>query len=228
MPRETFAAHRTKALRALAAAAAAGALLASPLARAQSEVPIGQSPGGAEWRVGPAFGFESGALGGKDYAAAKLRVDAQRSLGVLAPNTSLDLVVSLAAFHPSGSYNVAIPVGYNTFQGFAVPWDANVFEVVAAARITRAISPRMSLFGDGGLGMNHAVARVVLPADLAALGIRSALAGGTGGVLRLAGGAVLAPTPDILVLAELVGLQLRFGDGAETGFGMLLSISHRL
>ncbi len=225
-----MSARLARSRRLLATAAAMAMLAASPLARAQSLDAYVPAPPGerAEWRFGPAFGFENGAIGGKDFTAAKLRVELERSMGVLAPKASIGLVLSLAASHPSGSYTVAIPTGFFTFQGYTVTFDANVFEFVAAARINYEISPRLSLFGDGGLGVNHSRARATLPAELATYGIRSAVGDGTGGVLRLAGGAALSPTPQLRLMAELIGLQIRFGEAAETGFGMLLSISHLL
>ncbi len=231
MLRNTSAALR-KARRSLAAAAAAAALIAAPAARAQQVDPpqdftvtVPQQP--VEWRVGPSFGFETGGVGGQEFTAAKLRVDAERSMGLLAPGTPLALVVSLAAFHPSGSYAFGIP-GIYGMQGFTVSWDANVLELVVSARATRAISPRFSLFGDAGLGVDHVFARATLPPEATQYGIRPAVGDGTGGLVRLAGGGVFAVTPQLHVVAEVIGIQLRFGEAADTGFGMLLSISHLL
>jgi hypothetical protein len=203
------------------AAAAAIAPGAAPLA-AERAVP-------SEWRVGPGLGIELG-MGDQDYTAVKVRIDAERPLQRLSPRTTVSFVGSFSASHPSGDETVPLVVDplFGVLASTEVQWDANVFELVPALRLIHAATPKVSFFADGGVGAVYTAARghvttSVLPGqDLAVV------EDGLGGVVRLAGGLVLAPSPNVRVSLEAIGLHVRFGDGPGTGFNLFASISHRL
>jgi hypothetical protein len=180
-----------------------------------------------EWRIGPALGFEFG-MGDQDYSAAKIRIDAQRAIRRVSPQTTLSFVGSLGMAHASGSEDIPVVVDpfFGIVQTATIEWDANVFELIPAARITHVATPQVSFFADGGLGLVYTAARTFVPS--ASLGAIDLVDDGIGGVLRLAGGIVIAPSPALRIHLEAVGLHLRFGDGPGTAFNLVASISHRL
>jgi hypothetical protein len=204
-----------------AAASPAAAEAVAPLA-ADRGLPSG-------WRVGPGLGIELG-MGDQDYTAVKVRIDAERPLQRLSPRTTLSFVGSFSASHPSGEETVPLVVDplFGVLASTEVQWDANVFELVPALRLIHAATPKVSFFADGGVGAVYTAARgqvttSVLPGqDLAVV------EDGLGGVVRLAGGLVLAPSPNVRVSLEAIGLHVRFGDGPGTAFNLFASISHRL
>ena len=180
------------------------------------------------WTVGPVLGFEFG-MGDLEYDAVKIRIDAQHAIRQLSPEATLSFVGSLSVAHPSG--NKTIPVVIDPFFGVVetakFEWDANVFELVPAARVTYVASSKVSFYADGGLGLAYTAAHVYVP-PLAA-GLKPDLVeDGVGGVLRLAGGLVFTPSRSLRVAIEAVGLNVRFGNGPGTSFGVAASISHRL
>jgi len=194
---------------------------ATPVASAVDE----PSP---EWRVGPALGFELG-LGDQDYTAPKLRIDAQRAIRRVSPETTLSFVGTFSVTHPSGKETV--PVAFNPFFGglqtAEVQWDANVFELVPAARVTYVAGPKLNLFADGGLGLVYTAARTYLP-PIAGLQSSELVGSGVGGVLRLAAGLEFTPSPGFRVAIQAIGLDIRFGKGPGSAFDMVASVSHRL
>jgi hypothetical protein len=219
-------ARRARPRRALTTALAAAALAAGPAPA--PAVPPAASAAAPDWRVGSALGFEFG-MGDADYTAAKLRVEAERPVRDLAPEARLSAVVSLGLSHPSGK--VSVPIAFDPFLGFEtadLTWDANVFELVPAARVVWAASPNVAFYGDGGLGLAYTVARATLPSSLAALGVKSPEEDGLAAVLRLGAGALWSPTPSLRVGLEALGLQLRFGNGVGSAYTLVASLSHRL
>lgn len=206
----------------LLAAAVAAAVGAAAPARAQSLA-------AGEWRVGSAFGVELG-MGDEKYGSAKVRVEAERDWRELSPEARLGLVVSLGLSHPSDE--VTVPIGFDpftgTFETAELTWDANVFELIPAARVTWTASPVLSFHADAGLGLAYTAANVELPGILADLGIEGEVDDGIAGVLRLAGGVFWTPRPGLRVGVEGVGLHVRFGGGVGTAFDLLATVSHRL
>jgi hypothetical protein len=180
------------------------------------------------WRLGAALGLEVG-LGDEDYNAVKVRMDAQHDLQRLSPVASLAFVASLGISHVSGTASVPVVVDpiLGVFQNATIEWDANVFELIPAARVTYAASPQLSFFGDGGLGLVYTAANVRVPPSAAGRGT-DLVEDGVGGVLRLAGGLVFSPSPALRIAVEAVGLNIRFGNGPGTAFNLVASISHRL
>lgn len=182
----------------------------------------------ADWRVGVSFGFETG-TGDDEYTSAKIRVDAGRTLRRLSPKATLGFVVSLSATHPSDS--VSVPIGYDPLMRpilAEVKWDANVFELVPSVRLEYTVSPRTRLFGDGGLGLAYTASRAILPASLPAAASSGLTGDGAAAMVRLAGGLLFTPRPDLSLGFEILALSLRFGEGAGSAFGMVASISHPL
>jgi hypothetical protein len=194
----------------------------------EPEPTLAAEPVDGGWRIGSALGFEFG-MGDWEYDSVKVRIDAQRTIQQLSPVSTLSFVGSLSVAHPAGTKTV--PVVIDPFSGIVqsetLEWDANVFELVPAARVTYVATPRVSLYADGGLGLVYTAARTYLPP--AAAGLKTDLVeDGVGGVLRIAGGLVFTPSPALRVGVEVIGLHLRFGDGPGTGFALAASVSHRL
>jgi hypothetical protein len=207
---------------------------AAPLAPSrQAPAPVADAvydgPVDPTWQFGPALGFEFG-MGDLDYGAVKLRIEGQREIHRVSPITTVSFVASLGMMHPSGEESVPVVVDpfFGTIVSGSVQWDANVFELIPGARVTYAANPRVSLFADGGLGLVYTTTRSHLSAALSGLPEPELAKDGFGGVLRLAGGLVVTPSPAVRIALEVVGLHLRFGDGLGTGFAVLASLSHRL
>jgi hypothetical protein len=167
-------------------------------------------------------------MGDEDYSAVKVRIDAERPLRRVSPRTTWSFVGSFAAAHPSGDESVPVPVGLFTFETAEVQWDANVFELVSAMRVTHAATPKVSFFADGGLGLVYTAGRTHVASSLPNMQDLALVDDGVGGLVRLAGGLVFTPSPAVRVSIEAFGLHLRFGDGPGTAFNLFASISHRL
>jgi hypothetical protein len=190
--------------------------------------PVEDEPG-AEWRVGPSLGFEFG-MGDLEYSAPKFRIEAARAYRRTSATTTLSFLASLSIAHASGKEDVpvVIPSFPPIMRQESIEWDANVFELIPGARLTYATTPKVAFFADGGLGLAYTVGRVYLPPAAASLGEGAVLSDGVGGVVRLAGGVVIAPSPALRIAIEAVGLNIRFGDGPGTGFSLGASLTHRL
>ncbi len=211
------------------APAPARAPAATPAATVLDPEPApAEEPVDGAWRIGPVLGFEFG-MGDWEYDSVKVRIDAQRTIRQLSPVSTLSFVGSLSVAHPAGTKSVPVVIDpyLGIVQSQTLEWDANVFELVPAARVTYVATPRVSLYADGGLGLVYTAARTYLPP--AAAGLKTDLVeDGVGGVLRLAGGLVFTPSPALRVGVEVIGLHIRFGDGPGTGFALAASVSHRL
>lgn len=211
-----------------AKAAAPASAAVTPPARPAVDAGAGPSSDPA-WRFGTALSLEFG-VGDNDSGGLGIRLDAEREVEPLSPETSLSLVASLSLTHLSGSESVTVvvdPFAGRTVNG-AVEWDANLIELVPTARLTYRATPGLSLVADGGLGVAYAVARARPAAALAAAAPPDPVDGGVAGVVRLAGGLLLTPAPGLRIGVELLGLRLRFGNGPGSAFGLGLSLSHRL
>jgi hypothetical protein len=205
-------------------AAPARATPAAEVQEAGAELPIDRT-----WRFGPVLGIESG-IGDADFDGLTFRIDAERDVSRLSPETTLSLVGSLSLTHASGKKNVAVvvdPFSGRTVTG-TVAWDANVFELVPTARLTYQARPGFAFVADGGVGLGWTAARARPSVAIAASSPGDPVDGGAGGVVRLAGGLVITPTPGLRIALEALALRLRFGNGPGSGFGLALSISHRL
>ncbi len=174
-----------------------------------------------EWRVATLLGGEFG-LGDASYDALKLRVDAERTVRALSPRAALGWVVSAGVLHASDSQAVTVPM----MGTVSMEWGANLFELVPSARVTYALAPKLWVHGDAGLGVAYTAASGSV--DVPGVGHLEPVSGGLAGVLRLAGGLAFAPTPNVRVGAQLVGFDVRFGDGVGSAFSFLVSASHRL
>jgi hypothetical protein len=183
--------------------------------------------GDRDWRATSLLGFEFG-NGDASYSALKVRLDAERTLETLTPRTTLGLVLSLGMVHASDSKSISVPGGFGLPTVVSLKWSANAFELVPSARLTFAFAPKLWVYGDGGLGIAYTAST---GATLAVPGLGTVKAGvsdGTGAVLRLAGGLVFAPTQDLRLGAELIGLDIHFGSGLGSSFSILATASHRL
>jgi hypothetical protein len=233
-PLATLAAPRGAAPRGVAPAPATETRPRAPAAaptpaHAPLVAPAEDEPG-AEWRVGPALGFEFG-MGDLEYSGPKVRIEATRAYRRVSPTTTLSLVGSLSVTHASGKEDVPVPIPafpLPIIRQTSIEWDANVFELIPGARLTYATTPKVAFFADGGLGLAYTAGRVYLPPAAASLGDGAVLSDGVGGVLRLAGGVVITPSPALRIAVEAVGLNVRFGDGPGTGFSLGASLTHRL
>lgn len=207
-----------------AAAAPAPALRAAPPA-APATAPVQQPPAAwfaqPEWRVATLLGMEFG-VGDAEYDALKLRADAERTVRALSPRAALGYVVSASVLHASDSEAITVPM-VGTIR---TEWRANLFELVPSARATFALAPKLWAHGDAGLGLAYTVASG--SAEVPGVGKVEPVSGGFAGVLRLAAGLAYAPSPNVRVGAQLVGFDVRFGDGVGSAFSLLLSASHRL
>ncbi len=181
------------------------------------------------WQFGPALGFEFG-MGDLEYDAVKVRIEGQREIRRVSPLTTVSFVGSLGMTHPSGEESVPVIVDpfFGTIVSGTVQWDANVFELIPGARVTYAANRRVSLFADGGLGLVYTTTRSNVSGAFTGFPQPELATGGFGGVVRLAGGLVVTPSPAVRLAVEVIGLHLRFGDGLGTGFAVLASLSHRL
>jgi hypothetical protein len=169
-------------------------------------------------------------MGDLDYGGPKIRIDAEHPIQRISPLATASFVGSLSLTHASGKESVPYVVAAfpaPIIRTADVEWDANVFELVPAARITYFITPTTSLYADGGLGLVYTASNVRLPGVTGVDG-KGLVSDGVGAVLRLAGGLVFTPTPALRIGVEAVGLNLRFGNGPGTGFSLGASLSHRL
>jgi hypothetical protein len=203
------------------AAAPAPALSASPPVAELQRPPPAAWFAQPEWRIATLLGAEFG-LGDASYDALKLRVEAERTLRALSPRASLGYVISASVLHASDSESIAVPM-LGTVQ---MEWGANLFELVPSARATFALGPKVWVHGDAGLGLAYTVASGKV--DVAGIGTVEPVSDGLAGVLRLAAGLAFAPTPNVRVGAQVVGFDVRFGDGVGSAFSFLVSASHRL
>ncbi len=225
----TGATQKMTSTRTPAAKQSAPARPPAPVAPAVAPEPEDVSePADDAWRFGPAMGFEFG-IGDWKYNAVKVRIDAQRTISQLSPVATLSFVGSFSVAHPSGTKTVPVVVDpyFGVVESATLEWDANVFEVVPAVRVAYVASPKVSFFADGGLGLVYTAANTYLPQSAAGLN-PDLVENGVGGVLRLAGGLVFAPSPAIRIAVEAVGLDIRFGNGPGSAFSLGASISHRL
>jgi hypothetical protein len=213
--------------RAPAAAQAPALPAAAPTGDPDSVAPqLRQAPPAAwfaeqEWRVATLLGAEFG-IGDANYDALKLRVEAERTLRALSPRAALGWVVSAGVLHASDSESVTVPM----IGAVSMEWSANLFEVVPSARVTYALAPKLWFHGDAGVGVAYTAASGSV--DIPGIGRIEPVSGGLAGVLRLAGGLAFTPTPNVRVGAQLVGFDVRFGDGVGSAFSFLVSASHRL
>ncbi|HET8541702.1 MAG TPA: hypothetical protein VFL83_17620 [Anaeromyxobacter sp.] len=201
----------------------AASLAISPsLARGEGPVP-------AEWRAAAGLGLSIG-MGDEKYSAAAVRVDAERTLRVLSPRARLAVVFSLGMTHPADA--ATVPIGLDPITGTMrtaeITWDANVFELVPAARVAYAASPTVAFYADGGLGLAYTATRVGVPPEAEALGISGGPDEGAAAVLRLGGGLSWTPSANVRIGLELVGVHARFGGGVGSSFDFLASVSHSL
>jgi hypothetical protein len=227
--RTPAAAAPTPAAARPAPAAAPTALRPAPPAAAVAPAVEDADDWSTGWRFGPALGLEFG-MGDAKYDAVAFRLDAQREVRRLSPEATLSLLGVLSVAHASGKESVSIVV--DPFLGRritdSIEWDANVFELVPGGRITYAATPGLSLFVDGGLGLSYAVATARVPSSLDAFGVADPVDGGVGGVLRLAAGLAIAPSPNFRVVVQALGFNVRFGNGPGSSFDLALSLSTRL
>jgi hypothetical protein len=207
------------------------ALLAAPPASppevatpSGGEVPAGPPAAwfnAGDWRTGAALGLELG-TGDHGFSATRFQLDAETTLGRLAPRATYGVVVSLGLLHAGGDETVPLP----PLGQAQLTWAANLFELVPAGRVTFAMSPTVWLHADAGLGLAWTAGGGSV--QVAGLGKVTAVSEGLAAVVRVAGGLTFAPSPDVRIGAELVGFNLRFGDGVGSTYTLMLAASHRL
>jgi hypothetical protein len=215
----------------LAALLAAPAAAAEPGLAPSASAPSaeGAAPAGppaawfdaADWRAGAALGLELG-TGDTSFTATRLQLDAETTLGRLSPKATYGVVVSLGLLHAGGDETVPLlPFGEAKFA-----WASNLFELVPSGRVSYALGPTVWLHADAGLGLAWTAGGGSV--EVAGLGKVGGVSEGLAAVVRLAGGLTYAPSPDVRIGAELVGFNLRFGDGVGTTYTLMLAASHRL
>jgi opacity protein-like surface antigen len=164
---------------------AVASLLAIPCA-ASAQHRGGASSGG----VGLAgmIGFESG----DTYDGVEFRFDADTTLTHLSPQVALNAVGTISYSHLSHS---------------ADSWD-----FIPALRVVFDVRPKLNLYGDLGLGINH----ISVPGDSA-----------TGATMRIGGGVQYALSPQWQLLGD-AAFHPHWGDYDTTTFTFLGGVRYRM
>jgi len=100
--------------------------------------------------------------------------------------------------------------------GLLVGDSVTTFEIVPEARVRYLIDSRLSLYGDGGLGI-----------AFASVSVGPVSSSDTWGVLRFAGGVQYKLTPQVVLVGEPVGLNIYFGTGSGFQYGLAAGVLYR-
>lgn len=175
----------------LAALAAALALPTTSFAQARRSSGAGSTAAGTRaLSIGGGLGFEFG-----DDDGFGLRLDGVLPLQQLSPTVSMGLVGTAGFTHWGDSYG-------------GVDASVNLLKLVPAVRIGIAAAPKISLYGDAGLGLY--LGRSKVESDFydhseSAVGV----------TMRFAGGALVEVSPVLSIGGEL-GINPYFGDFEDT------------
>ena len=134
------------------------------------------------FEAGGTIGFQTG----NGLTQFRLTGEGQYGLLTLAPQWELDL-----------AGHIGLLLG-----------DFTTFEIVPAARVRYLLDNKLSVYGDGGLGIAFASSN-------------------TWGVLRFAGGVQYKLTRQIILVGEPVGLNVYFGTGSGFQYGLAAGALYR-
>lgn len=200
-------------VRSLLAAALAASIVVPGLAAAQAKRPApaakparaSVAPSGQQGlSVGGFLGYEMGDLDG-----LMLRFDGEMQIQALSPQIMLSGVGSVGYTR----FSADIPFG-------DITW--NVFKLIPAARLTMPVSPELSLYGDGGLGLYYGRATV----EFAPPGFPSSSSSDstTGLVMRLGVGAFFKLNPKTRLAGSLEIDPYLSGDADTTNFTIMAGV----
>lgn len=198
--------------RSFVAAALAATLAVPVLAAAQAKKPAAK-PAAQPMRAAPAqqglsvggfLGYEMGDLDG-----LMLRFDGEMQIQALSPQLMLSGVGSVGYTR----FTADIPFG-------DITW--NVFKLIPAARVTMPVSPELSLYGDGGLGLYHGrgTAKISFPG----LPSSSSSSSTTGILMRLGVGAFYKLNPKTRLAGSLEIDPYLSGDADTTNFTIMAGV----
>ena len=184
-------------------------------------------PAVASRETGLRPGFDGALLLGPEFVndatALKLRVDLERELLPLAPRVVLSTVLSAGVMHWSHDTTVTL-VGVTTTTTASL----DRFELVPSLRARLALTPRLSLHGDAGLGATFALTSAKTTSSLATVPALKATDQYAGMVLRFAVGGAFDLSERLRIGAELLGLNFHYGEGHGQSVTVLASASYRL
>jgi hypothetical protein len=163
-----------------------------------------------------------GEWGSGGYGAFRMRGDVGLDLRrPLAPNATLAGVLSVGLSHYGDEFTTGIP-GFSVTERIST-W---TFDVVPTARANFAVQPRVTLYADAGLGIGFSSESL----EVSGTGVPAASGSGSGafGVIKLGAGGYYRLDDRFQLGAEIVGLNLRFGNGVGTTYSFLLAGSYRL
>jgi len=199
------------------APAAPPAPATAPAVAPEQETLFGQS-----WRAVALVGLDLG----EGDTAFKVRADLETPLYQLAPRTLLSIVLSAGYVRGGDDPPAQTVLGVTTDTKAT----SNLFEVVPALRLGYSLLPRLTVYGDAGLGFYYFTATARATTSVPGLPPLSVNVddSGFGAVFRLAGGAAFELSPRLSIAAEVLGLNFRRGDGSATTVSVLMGPSFRL
>jgi hypothetical protein len=193
---------------------ALAALLSAPLAASAQARPAARSASApSALAVGGWLGYETGDLDG-----VALRLEGELPFQQLTPEIALSFVGS------AGYSRLSEDLG----GGFDIT--ANILKLVPAARFTLAVTPELSLFGDGGLGLYYAsVTADTVDLDPVTFQFRrrEVSDSNVGLMMRLGVGAFFRVNPQLRLGGALV-LDPMFGDYDDSTFTVQVGLSYQL
>jgi hypothetical protein len=208
--------------RKLSAALAVAIVLALPAAagaQTRRAPPSGAAP--ASYSSGVDSGLRFGGLVGFDFVdgetGLRLRVDGEMPLTRLAPNVTLEGVLSLGFTHFGKS---------QTANFVTAETSSNVFDLIPAARFTFAMTPKFALYGDAGLGFYH-ISSSAKMSDSFSGTTWEASTSGSGAVLRFAPGVYYLVDNRMRLGLEL-GLNLHMGDWSQDSVTLMGAFTYRI
>jgi hypothetical protein len=181
-------------------AVALAATLAPAVSSAAPRTTGSQAPSMQNLSVGGFIGYET-----DDLSGLALRLDGEMPFTALSEQATLSLVGS---------------VGYSylteDFEGTTYDFTAHVLKVIPAARISFAINPQFTLFGDAGLGVYYAAVNIDTPDPIFNDAVEDEF-GGFGIMMRIGGGAWYHLSPTMRIGAG-IEFDPYFGDFDQTTF----------
>jgi opacity protein-like surface antigen len=211
---------KLRSLLAVAMLAPAVALAAAPPPAQKSKPASSSKPAqsaSTDTSSSPTAGLEIGGLIGYEadnFGGLALRFDAELPFQNLAPQLRMSFVGSVG-------------LSYLVDSTFGIDYTAYVFKVVPAARFTYEINPKVSVFGDAGLGLAYVSAKIEAPymqtVDDSSLNV----------MMRIGAGAWFQATPRLKVggMLEFDPIFGHFGfsgSSSQTTFNLLGGIMYKL
>lgn len=155
--------------------------------------------------IGGGIGFESG-LGD---TGPTLRVDGVYPLQNLTPEVTMAIVGTLGYTHYGQS-------------AYGVDASTNIFKILPAVRFGYGVNPKVSVYGDAGLGLYYWKTKV----DINYPGFDNSDSG-VGLMMKFAAGALYEVAPRLQVGAD-IGLNPYFGDIGDTSFTLTGVVLYKL